>query len=309
MSDFLKMKKNRSAAKEALLQKLNNNDKSRYQDERLYYPTRDKAGNGSAVIRFLPPTGGSEVKLPFVEVFNHGFKEGSRWFIENCPTTIGEPCPVCESNNVHWNSGTEEGKQTARDRKRKKSYYANILVVKDPANPENEGKVFLFKFGVKILEMIQSAAAPEFEEDEPIDVFDPWEGANFRLRIRKVNGMTNYDSSGFETPSAISEDDSVIEEIWKKQYDLYEFVDPKQFKAYNDLKKQFVSVTGDRSVSSSAVDEEPEMQEQSMEERLRSRKQKEVEKEENPLPSSDAREADSDDDDDFFAKLAAEIDD
>ena len=206
-------------------------------DDRFWQPEVDKAGNGYAVIRFLAPPKGEE--LPWVRVWNHGFQGPmGKWYIENSLTTIGKTDPVSEFNTELWNSGSEANKEVARKQKRKLTYYTNILIVQDSKRPENEGKVFLFKFGKKIFDKIKDVAEPQFEDEKPLNPFDFWEGANFKLKIRNVEGYRNYDKSEFDTPSPISEDDSIIENIWNKQHSLTAFLDPKNFKSYDDLKKK-----------------------------------------------------------------------
>jgi hypothetical protein len=206
-------------------------------DDRFWQPEVDKAGNGYAVIRFLAPPKGEE--LPWVRVWNHGFQGPTgKWYIENSLTTIGKTDPVSEFNTELWNSGSEANKEVARKQKRKLTYYTNILIVQDSKHPENEGKVFLFKFGKKIFDKIKDVAEPQFEDEKPLNPFDFWEGANFKLKIRNVEGYRNYDKSEFDTPSPISEDDSIIENIWNKQHSLTAFLDPKNFKSYEDLKKK-----------------------------------------------------------------------
>jgi hypothetical protein len=206
-------------------------------DDRFWQPEVDKAGNGYAVIRFLAPPKGEE--LPWVRVWNHGFQGPTgKWYIENSLTTIGKTDPVSEFNTELWNSGSEANKEVARKQKRKLTYYTNILIVQDSKRPENEGKVFLFKFGKKIFDKIKDVAEPQFEDEKPLNPFDFWEGANFKLKIRNVEGYRNYDKSEFDTPSSISEDDSIIENIWNKQHSLTAFLDPKNFKSYDELKKK-----------------------------------------------------------------------
>jgi hypothetical protein len=214
---------------------------SKKSDDRFWQPEVDKAGNGYAVIRFLAPPQGED--LPFVRVWNHGFQGPTgKWYIENSLTTIGKQDPVSELNTELWNSGSEANKEVARKQKRKLTYYANILVVKDPARPDNEGKVFLFKFGKKIWDKIKDMADPQFEDEKPVNVFDFDTGANFKLKIRNVEGYRNYDKSEFESPSPISNEDSVIEKIWGQQHSLTTFLDAKNFKSYDDLKKKLTMV-------------------------------------------------------------------
>ena len=214
-----------------------NSGGSNKDDDRFWKPVMDKSGVGSAVIRFLPAPEGSE--LPWVQVWSHAFQGPGGWLIDNCLTTIGGTCPVCEKNRVLWNSGSDADKEEARKQKRKLSYYANIYVVKDPANPQNEGKVFLYKFGKKIFDKIMGAMQPEFDDDEPINPFDFWEGANFKLKLKKVAGYWNYDSSEFARPSALLEgDDDELENLYNDLHDLQAFVAPTEFKSYEDLKKR-----------------------------------------------------------------------
>ena len=216
---------------------------SAYKDDRLWKPTTDKSGNGYAVIRFLPCVEGEDV--PWSRVFSHAFKGKGGWFIENCPTTIGGKCPMCEANNELWNSGLESNKDVARNQNRKLSYYSNILVVSDAANPENEGKVFLYKYGKRIHDKIVSAMQPEFEDETPINPFDFWKGADFKLKIRQVAGFTNYDRSEFAAPSELlNGDDEKLEALWKSQYPLAEFTGESNFKTYDELKRRLMQVLG-----------------------------------------------------------------
>jgi hypothetical protein len=227
------------------LEKMNKGGAESYKDDRFWRPELDKASNGFAVIRFLPPVEGEEV--PWVRVFNHGFKGPGGWFIENCPTTVGKKCPICEANSELWNSGVESNKTLASGRKRKLSYVANIMVMSDPKHPENEGKIFLFKFGKKIFDKIMEKLQPEsneYDPVEPVNVFDFWQGANFKLRVRSVAGYVNYDKSEFDSPSALLDgDDAKLEALWKKQHALKAFTDPSEFKSYEELKSKFESVT------------------------------------------------------------------
>lgn len=214
-------------------------------DDRFWALEVDKAGNGYAVIRFLPPTKGED--LPWVRIWNHGFQGPTgKWYIENSLTTLGKPDPVSELNTELWNSGTEANKEVARKQKRRLTYIANVYIVKDPAHPENEGQVKLFKFGKKIFDKIKDVMQPQFEDEEPINPFDFWKGANFKLKARNVEGYRNYDKSEFETSSVLAEDNE-LETIWNKQHSLSEFLDPKNFKSYQELKsklEQVLSATG-----------------------------------------------------------------
>lgn len=205
-------------------------------DDRFWRPELDKSGNGYAVIRFLPESEGEE--LPWVRIFNHGFQGPTgKWYIENSLTTLNQKDPVAEYNSILWNSGTEANKDIARKQKRRLSYIANVLIVSDPKHPENEGQVKLFKFGKKIFDKIMDQMKPQFEDETPINPFDPWKGTNFKLKIRKVEGFTNYDKSEFDSPSALFEgDDAKIEALWKTQFKLQSFLEASNFKSYDELK-------------------------------------------------------------------------
>ena len=210
-------------------------EKKSYVDERLWKPVLDKTGNGYAVIRFLPAVDGED--LPWAKVWNHAFQGPTgQWYIENSLTTLGNNDPVSELNSAYWNSGVESDKEIARRQKRKLQYFSNIYVVSDPKNPENEGKVFLFRFGKKIFDKCMETMQPAFEDETPVNPFDFWEGANFKLKIRKVDGYWNYDKSEFEAPSPLFDNDDAIEEVWKQQYALNEFTAPTNFKSYDELK-------------------------------------------------------------------------
>ena len=210
-------------------------EKKSYVDERIWKPVMDKSGNGFAVIRFLPAPEGED--LPWAKVWNHAFQGPTgQWYIENSLTTLGQNDPVSEMNSAYWNSGVESDKEIARKQKRKLQYFSNILVVKDSANPENEGKVFLYRFGKKIFDKCMEAMQPAFEDETPLNPFDFWEAADFKLKLRTVEGYWNYDKSEFDSPSALFDDDEKIEEVWKKQYSLTEFTAATNFKSYDELK-------------------------------------------------------------------------
>ena len=215
-----------------------------YDDDRLWKPTRDKAGNGYAVIRFLPAKEGED--LPWVRYWDHGFKGSTGlWYIENSLTSIGQQDPVSESNSVLWNSGRDEDKQIARDRKRRLHYVSNVLIVSDPSNPENEGKVKLYKFGKKIFDKIMEAMQPAFEDESPCNPYDFWEGADFKIKIRKVEGWVNYDKSEFATPSALYEgDEGRLEETYGQLHNLGDFLEPSNYKTYDELKSKLNRVLG-----------------------------------------------------------------
>jgi len=216
-------------------------------DDRLWKPEVDKVGNGFATIRFLPAPEGEEI--PWVKLYSHAFQGPGGWYIENSLTTLGQKDPVSEYNRTLWNSGNERDKETVRKQKRKLSYYANIYVVKDPANPQNEGKVFLYKFGKKIFDKIMGAMQPEFEDEEAINPFDFWQGANFKLKIVKKDGYWNYDKSEFDRPGPLLDDDDAMEALWKKQYSLSAITAPDQFKSYEDLEKRLKYIFGEKQQS------------------------------------------------------------
>ncbi len=228
-------------------------------DERLWKLEVDKAGNGYAVIRFLPAPEGEE--LPWAKVWSHAFQGPGGWYIENSLTTLGQKDPVSEYNRLLWNSGNDADKDLARKQKRKLSYISNIYVVKDPTNPQNEGKVFLYKFGKKIFDKITAAMQPEFEDEEAIDPFDFWQGANFKLKAKNVAGYRNYDSSEFSAVSPLLDDDDALEAIWKKQYALAEFTAADQFKAYDVLQQRLDSVLNNKQtrVAPEVADEEEDI--------------------------------------------------
>ena len=239
------------------VEKMNNNGASG--DDRLWKLDVDKSGNGYAVIRFLPAPEGED--LPFVKLYSHAFQGSGGWYIENSLTTLGQKDPVSEYNSQLWNNGTDAGKEMARKQKRKLTYISNIYVVKDPANPENEGKTFLYKYGKKIFDKLTAAMQPEFEDEEAIDPFDFWQGANFKLKAKNVAGYRNYDSSEFAAVSPLLDDDDAMEAIWKKESSLSEFVAPDQFKTYDELKVRLEYVLGKRGAKPVAQDSEVEDEE------------------------------------------------
>ena len=244
--DFKSMKKNSGSSLSKLndeLTKLATPQTSKPQDdERMWRPEVDKAGNGFAVIRFLPAPANEDV--PFVRLFDHAFKGDGGWLIDGCLTTVGEKCPVCEHNSALWGTGTKENQETVRKQKRKLSFISNIYVVKDPAHPENEGKVMLFKYGKKIFDKLNAAMNPEFEDESPLNPFDLWSGANFKLKIRKVEGYQNYDKSEFEAPAALLNSDEELETLWRSEYALTPFLDRKNFKSYDEIKNRLNKVMG-----------------------------------------------------------------
>ena len=223
-------------------------------DDRLWKPELDKTGNGFAVIRFLPSPEGEDI--PWAKLYSHAFQGPGGWYIENSLTTTGGKDPVSDYNRELWNSGNESDKDTVRKQKRKLSYYANVYVVKDPTNPQNEGGVFLYKFGKKIFDKIMEAMQPEFEDESPINPFDFWQGANFKLKIVKKDGYWNYDKSEFEAPSPLLEDDDALEALWKKEYSLAAVTAADQFKTYDELEKRLKYVLGQGRPATRRVDEE-----------------------------------------------------
>ena len=243
-TDFASLKKNRSKSLDKLnaqLEKITTKSYSDPNEGKFWKPTRDKAGNGFAVIRFLPAPNGEE--MPFVRIWDHGFQGPTGlWYIENSLTTIGQDDPVSEFNSKLWNSGVESDKEQARKQKRRLKYYSNIYVVKDSANPENEGKVFLYAFGKKIFDKLNDLMNPTFEDEDPVNPFDLWEGANFRLKIRQFEGYPNYDKSEFDAPGPLFEDDDELERVWKEEHSLQDLVDPKNFKSYAELKTKLYRV-------------------------------------------------------------------
>jgi len=215
-----------------------------YDDDRFWKPTRDKAGNGYAVIRFLPQKEGED--LPWVRYWDHGFKGPTGlWYIENSLTSINQPDPVSEHNSVLWNSGRDEDKALAREQKRRLHYVSNVLVISDPDNPQNEGKVFLYKFGKKIFDKIMDVMQPQFADETPVNPYDFWEGADFKLKIRKVEGWVNYDKSEFSSPSALFDgDEGRLNEVYGKLYALQDFLEPSNYKTYDELKAKLNRVLG-----------------------------------------------------------------
>ena len=271
-------------------------EKKSYVDERLWKPQMDKTGNGYAVLRFLPAVEGED--LPWAKVWNHAFQGPTgQWYIENSLTTLGQNDPVSEMNSAYWNSGVESDKEIARKQKRKLQYFANILVIKDSANPQNEGKVMLYRFGKKIFDKCMEAMQPAFEDEKPVNPFDFWEGADFKLKIRKVDGYWNYDKSEFDAPSPIFKNDDEIEAVWKKQYPLAEFSAESNFKSYDELKKRLDTVlAGTTTVGNvtTLMEDEPIVSTPT------------VDTKEEPAPTPTVTEDDEDDTMSYFEKLAEE---
>ena len=257
---FANMKKNRNKSLESLIketEKINSPSFGNGDDDRFWRTALDKSGNGYAVIRFLPAPAGEDV--PWVRTFNHGFQGPGGWYIENSLTTLGQKDPVSEYNTSLWNSGIEANKEVARKQKRRLTYISNVYIIKDPSNPENEGTVRLFKYGKKIFDKVNDMMNPSFEDETPVNPFDFWEGANFKMKIRKVDGFSNYDKSEFDNPAPLLEDDDKMEEIWKTQHSLQEFLAPEHFKSYNDLKVKLDKILGTTTVSTVAGEPSPKL--------------------------------------------------
>lgn len=247
MVDFSKLKKgsgNLDKLKTAV-EALNASSEGASDKEKFWRPEVDKAGNGMATIRFLPasPADGED-GLPWVKIFGHGFQGPGGWLIDNCLTTKNQQCPVCEHNSTLWNSGIEANKEIVRKQKRKLNYITNVYIVNDPKHPENNGTIKLFRFGFKIFEKITEAMNPQFEDETPINPFDLWTGANFKIKITKVAGYQNYDKSEFESSSPLSDDDAKLEKIWKAEHSLKELTKDKEFKTYEELSNRLNRVLG-----------------------------------------------------------------
>ena len=265
-------------------------DKKSYKDERLWKPELDKTGNGYAVLRFLPAIEGED--MPWAKIWNHAFQGPTgQWYIENSLTTIGQKDPVSEMNTAYWNSGVESDKEIARRQKRKLQYFSNIYVVEDPKHPENEGKVFLFRFGKKIFDKVMETMQPAFEDEVAINPFDFWKGTDFKLKIRKVDGFWNYDKSEFgNTPSALFDNDDAIEEVWKKQYSLKEYSAPTNFKSYDELKIRLDTVLAGTTTVGNIADEPVETVT--------------IDTKEEPVPSVSVTDDGDEDTISYFEKLA-----
>lgn len=247
------LRKNSGNTLAKIASELQKQDSYRKEDDRFWKLEGDKLGNGSAVIRFLPSM--KEGELPWVKVYSHGFKGPSgKWYIENCLTTIGQADPVVEHCNELYSTGMESDKKIAGERKRKVAYIANVLVISDSKNPDNEGTVRLFKFGKKIFDKIKDKLQPTFEDEKAVDVFSPWEGANFRLRMSKVDGYSNFDKSVFDGPSEVTDDDEALLKIMNSRHDIQEFLSPSQFKSYDELKKKLNMVLGGSTSTPKAAD-------------------------------------------------------
>lgn len=304
MTSFAEMKQKRAQAIENLVKAAEaTSDKPSYGDDRIWKPTVDKAGNGYAVIRFLPAPEGED--LPWVRYWDHGFKGPTgKWYIENSLTSIGQQDPVSEMNSQLWNSGIESDKEVARQRKRRLHYMSNILVISDSANPENEGKVFLFKYGKKIFDKVMDVMQPQFEDETPVNPFDFWGGANFKLKIRNVEGYRNYDKSEFDGVTELFDgDEAKLESVFNQLHSLKEFTDPENYKTYAELKKKLYDVLGEEEISNTFSQE-------TVDDLNTSRAPKvdaPAEKTPAPAPTEDKDNGGGDDDEDtlsYFAKLA-----
>ena len=296
---FANMKKSRADAINKLVQAAaaaGGSDNSSRDDNNYWKPEVDKAGNGYAVIRFLPAPEGES--LPWAKYWDHGFKGPSGlWYIEKSLTSIGQTDPVSEMNSELWNSGIESNKTIVRERKRRLSHVANIMVVSDPANPQNEGKVFLYKFGKKIFDKIMDVMQPQFQDEDPINPFDFWEGADFKLKIRNVEGYRNYDKSEFASPAPLLDgDDEKLETVYNQLHSLEEFTDPKNYKSYAELKARLMKVLGQEAAPVTTA-ESVDLDEVAP-----------APKADAPAPAPEPAVGSTDDDDtlSYFAKLAQE---
>lgn len=300
MSSFASMKKQSSSGLDKLAKAVEalNTDKGDKQDN--YWRLEvDKAGNGMATIRFLPSSQhDGEDSLPWVKTYSHGFQGPGGWLIDNCLTTKGEQCPICEHNSALWNTGLQDNKDKVSKQKRKLNYVSNVYIVSDPKHPENEGKVFLFRYGKKIFDKLTEAMNPQFADEEKVNPFDLWTGANFKLKSRKVDGYQNYDKSEFETAGPLSTNDEELEKIWKSEYGLQELVSDKEFKTYDVLKARLDKVlalsgesapTGRKTVAEEAKSSRPAFSRDETQD----------------IPMGKSSSAGSEDDTDYFSRLAA----
>lgn len=313
MTSFASLKRKSKDSYKKLAEELQKtaSNSSNFTDDRIWTAAVDKAGNGFAIIRFLPTAQvDGDDALPWVRVFDHGFQGPGGWYIENCPTTINQPCPCCAENSINWNSGIEANKDIARKRKRRLKYISNILVIKDPANPDNDGKQFLYKYGKKIYDKIQEMAVPvedPIDPKEPVNVFDFWAGANFKLKIRRVEGYQNYDKSEFDAVSAVFQgDDQQIEELWKNEYSLQEFLNPKEFKTFTELSTRFNRVFGGAPASLATANEDYSV----MTGPAAAAPKVSQSREETPIEETSTEESSDGDKDtlDYFSKLADQTD-
>ena len=320
MSGFDTLKASRQASITKLVtaaEKLVNGGAKSYEDNRFWAPIIDKSGNGYSIIRFLPAPAGED--LPWIRYWDHGFKGSTgRWYIENSLTSIGQTDPIGELNSKLWNTGRDEDKEIARLRKRRLHYVSNILVISDPANPANEGKVFLYKYGKKIFNKCNDIMQPQFKDEEPVNPFDFWTGANFKLKIRNFEGYRNYDKSEFDKPSSLyGADDKRLEEVYEKLYSLKEFLDPKNYKSYAELTQKLNQVLGSGAEMNSLLTTAEQVQlsntssSQTVGKTAVASESKSVESLPWAASASDKNTADDDDYDDstlsYFAKLAKSV--
>jgi hypothetical protein len=298
---FANLKRSSDSLTQKLVQelnKVNSPQTERGQDDRFWQPSVDKAGNGYAVIRFLPAPDQEDV--PFVRVWDHGFQGTGGWYIENSLTTLGQKDPVSEYNSQLWNTGNKADQEQVRKQKRRLTYISNIYVISDPANPGNEGKVFLYKYGKKIFDKLNDLMNPQFQDERPVNPFDLWNGANFKLKIRKLDGYRNYDKSEFDTPAPLFDEDDRLERIWTQEHSLQDFLNPKHFKSYGELKARLdkvLGLTGGASQPRNVVEDTPPWDEAPVSPAPQFK--------ERPAPAIQA--ADGDDEDlEFFKRLADE---
>lgn len=297
MSSFANLKRSSGSALEKLKKATEAMNSSSYNDgEDKYWKCEvDKTGNGYAIIRFLPsPPQDGDDGLPWVKYYDHGFQGPGGWYIEKSLTTLNKDDPVSQYNSELWNTGIDANKDVARKQKRRLHYVSNIQVIKDPKHPENEGKVFLFRYGKKIMEKITTAMNPQFEDDQPIDPFDLWSGANFKLKIRKVDGYQNYDLSEFDSSSPLNDDDDELKKIWESQHSLKEVVSESNFKSYDELKKKLEKVLGIATTSAAKTNT------------VQAVKTSNIEAEERKLEETFTDTLESDDDLDYFRDLLTE---
>jgi hypothetical protein len=307
MSSFAEMKEKRKSAIANLVAAAETtSEKQSYGDDRLWKPTVDKAGNGYAVIRFLPAPEGED--LPWVRYWDHGFKGPSgKWYIENSLTSIGQQDPVSEMNTQLWNSGIESDKQIARERKRRLHYVSNILVISDSASPENEGKVFLYKYGKKIFDKIMDVMQPQFEDEQPVNPFDFWAGANFKLKIRQVEGYRNYDKSEFDASTELFDgDDAKLETVFTSSNSLKEFIDPSTYKTYGELKKKLYDVLGEEEIADTFTQDTVDDLNNSRAPKIDAPAEKATPTSSVPVEDKGATNDDEEDTLSYFAKLANE---
>jgi len=245
---FAALKKNSTAT---LTKLMASTEEKSFNDERFWKPELDPAGNGYAVFRFLPAAEGEEI--PYITQYDHGFQNeaNGKWYIERCLSTIGKDDPVNESNNILWNTNTKANQDIVRKRKRRKSFVSNIYMISDPKHPENNGKVFLFKYGAKIFAKITDMLNPKFEDEKQVNVFDLWEGSDFKLKVVKVEGQINYDKSSFESPAPLKDNDDELESVWEAEYPLQPLIASETFKSYDELKKRFNFVLGNNEAPAS----------------------------------------------------------